>query len=235
MIILLFSCSGTITESEQSGWYVYDSLIERYRPSPETLALVQEALPVWQLRSTVRDKDIASFVEMHAGARRFWEKLEEKRGEYQFIVRALHDAHLPVVFAGLAYQASQLDSRQGDGCRVGPWMLPIYNSTLVAGPCVADTPTGLWSPGDDGPVVDDGFCLIRRCPTDLRYELASSTKVAARWLEGLYQKNGRDALDTMVEAALGPPEAAIAQHLLAACADPTLGEASYCEDLGLVP
>ena len=235
ILLALFSCSGTIVESEQSGWPAYDWLPDHHLPSPQTRTFVKAGLSAWQLRSTVRDKDVALFVELHRRSPKFWAKLEEKRGEYQFIVRALRDAHLPVVFAGLAYQASQLEAVQAKDCRAGPWMLPLETPQLVRGPCHLRGPVFSWSLGEPGSPIDEGGCMIMRCATDLRYELASSTKVAARWLEGLYQKNGRDALDTMVEAALGPPEAAIAQHLLAACADPTLGEASYCEDLGLTP
>lgn len=235
MITMLFSCSQTIIEPEQSGWSAYDTLPERAQPDPTTVLFVEEALAAWQLRSTARDKDIALFVELHARAGHFWKQLEDKRGEYQFVARALREASLPVVFAGLAYQASQFEPYQRKDCRAGPWMLPVETPELVTGPCHLRGPVFSWSPGGPGSPIDEGQCLIERCATDLRYELAASTAVAVRWLGELYEKNGRDALDTMVEAALGPPEAAIAQHLLAACADPTLGEAQYCERFGLRP
>lgn len=226
--LFLLSCSQAIIEPERAGWSAYDTLPERYRPNPQAAVFVEEGLAVWQLRSTARDQDIASFVELHASARQFWEQLEEKRGEYEFVVRSLREGGLPMVFAGLAYQASQFEPHQRGDCRAGPWMLPVETPKLVTGPCHLRGPVSSWSPGEPGSPVDGGVCLIERCATDLRYELAASTVVAVRWLAGLYEKNGRDALDTMVEAALGPPEAAIAQHLLAACVDRTLGGAGYC-------
>jgi hypothetical protein len=235
MIALLLACSSAIVESEFRQWPAYDALPD-HPPQPRTRELVREALPVWQIRSTSRDEAIASFVELHLWSPQFWEQLREKRGEYQLVLHELQQASLPLVFAGLAYQASQLESRPGRGCRAGLWMLSIDTPELVRGPCQRGAPGPAWSPGEAPLAVDDDFCAVVRCPVDLRLDIVQSTAVAVRSLQGRYDEAGRDALETMIRAALGPPEAAIAQHLLAACTEPTLGPTlSYCRRFGLPP
>jgi hypothetical protein len=230
MIALLWACGGgAIVESERQGLPAYLELRDR-RPQAATVERVRRALPSWELRSTERDEAIALFFAMHAESREFWAELERKRGNYQYIVGELRREGLPTVFAGLGYQAAHLPAM---GCRAGPWMLPIHDTPLVEGPCIADL-NRTWSPGDV-PVVVDGSCIVLSCPKDLRYDLVASTTEAIRALRLLYEKHDRDALDTLVEAALGPPEAAIAQHLLAACADPLLGPAAYCQEFSLPP
>ncbi|MEQ1571894.1 MAG: hypothetical protein ABMA64_40075 [Myxococcota bacterium] len=161
---------------------------------------------------------MAALVEAHERSWRFWERVYTVRPEWSLVERELRAAGLPDVLAALPYQATRYDRDLGfEDCSAGAWALPLTTPGLEIRHCHLRGTTRTWSSGD-APPMDAGVCMVERCAVDERLDLGAATRVASKALAATWEATGHDAFLTLAAHATGPPEAVVAQYLLARCA-----------------
>ncbi|MEZ4236312.1 MAG: hypothetical protein R3F59_09155 [Myxococcota bacterium] len=236
---LAMACGPTsfVDDLAPDGLEAYDTAPAP--PSDPALAVVRRALPAWGLSTSEHDPQIAAFLEVHARSWRFWERIYAVLPAYRAVAADLRAAQLPELLAAVPDQASRFRPGPDPDCGAGPWRLPVSAPLRVAGCHLRGDPRP-WSSGDPRPVVEGGACRIERCDVDERTDLAAATAAVLPALAATHRAVDGDPRRTLAAHARGDPDAAIAQHLLAACAarqvDPGAFPAidlGYCDDLAV--
>jgi len=138
--------------------------------------------------------------QIHGGAWKFWQRLEQVRESYAYVVQQMRENGLPEVFAAIPYQESRYNaSSQSYVCARGWWQfMPevAHRVALEVSGCKLRGSTELWAP--TGMIVppeksrvyfdpDLNNCRVQSCATDEREDLQASTRGAIRLLAEAYK------------------------------------------------
>ncbi len=138
---------------------------------------------------------VSRSAQAHARAWKFWQRLEQVREHYGYVVKELRDNGLPEVFAGIPYQESRYNpNSQSYVCARGWWQfmpevahrvgIKVQNCKL-RGSAEPWSPTGMIVPKQDKRVYFDAStnsCRIQDCAVDEREDLQATTRGAVKLL-----------------------------------------------------